>query len=476
MSLIHATARQVAGWLDSGEVGHLEVLDALEARIAKVDGQVNALPTLCFDRARRHAAEIAARPAGERGVLGGLPVAIKDLEAVAGVRTTWGSPIYADHVPDRSDHAVERIEERGGVVYAKSNTPEFGAGASTFNPVFGRTHNPWNLSRSVAGSSGGSAAALVCGTAWLAQGSDTGGSLRNPASFCGCVGLRPSPSRVPRGPSANTFEVLGQLGPMARNVGDTGFFLDAMAGADPREPLAQPDPDMTFRAYAEQPRVPRRVAYSADLGITPVDPQIRRITEAAARRFEKLGARVDEACPDFSGAMDAFQTLRGIAFATNHERRYREQRDQLKPDVVWNIERGHAVTGQELVRANAIRNRMTESLAAFFQTYDLLLAPATIVPPFNVEDRTVTSCDGVEFQTYIDWLAIVVPATLTGAPALSLPCGFTDDGLPVGLQMIGALHGEGPLLSHAAALEAELALDLGPIDPRPGSAGGPPPG
>ncbi len=472
MSLINATARQVAGWLNSGEVGHMEVLDALEARIAAVDGKVNALPTLCFDRARRHAAEIAARPAGERGVLGGLPVPIKDLSAVAGVRTTWGSPIYADHVPERSDHVVERIEARGGVIYAKSNTPEFGAGASTFNPVFGRTHNPWNLSRSVAGSSGGAAAALVSGMAWLAHGSDMGGSLRNPASFCGCVGLRPSPARVPKGPSADPFSTLSQQGPMARNVGDLGLLLDAMAGADPREPLAQPDPDMAFRTCAERPQVPRRVAYSPDFGITPVDPRVRRITEAAARRFERLGARVDEACPDFSGAVDAFQTLRGVSFATGSAEHYRDHRDKLKPDIVWNIERGHAVTGEELARANAIRRRMTDSLAAFFQTYDLLLAPATIVPPFAVEDRTVTQCDGVEFPTYIDWMAIVFPATLTGAPALSLPCGFTDDGLPIGLQMIGALHGEGPLLSHAAALEAELGLDLGPIDPRDG----PPPG
>src|SRR5690606_34265373 len=214
------------------------------------------------------------------------------LSEVAGVRSTYGSPIYADHVPEKSDHVVERVEERGGVVYAKSNTPEFGAGASTFNEVFGRTHNPWNLTRSVAGSSGGSAAALVSGQAWLAHGSDMGGSLRNPASFCGCVGLRPSPGLVPRGPSANAFEVLSQEGPMARNVGDIGLLLDGMAGADRREPFGQPDPGRPFRAWAESPAVPKRVAYSPDLGVTPVDPEVRRITEAAARRFQAMGAVV----------------------------------------------------------------------------------------------------------------------------------------------------------------------------------------
>ncbi len=466
MDLINRSARAVIDLLNAGDVTHAEVLDQLEARVSAVDEKINALPTLCFDRARTAASALADKPVEERGPLGGLPVAIKDLSAVSGVRTTYGSPIYTDNVPNSSDHIVERIEDSGGVVYAKSNTPEFGAGASTFNEVFGRTHNPWNLSRSVAGSSGGSAAALVSGQAWLAHGSDMGGSLRNPASFCGCVGMRPSAARVPSGPGADLFDVQGQQGPMARNVGDLGLFLDAMAGPDPREPYAQPGGG--FRAAAEAPVVPKRVAYSPDLGVTPVDPEVRRITEAAARRFEAMGAVVEEACPDFSGAHQAFQTMRGISFATGHARHYAEARDKLKPDVIWNIERGHQVTGAEIVEANLIRTRMTASLAAFFNDYDLLLSPATIVPPFAVGDRTVMSCDGQEFETYIDWLAIAFAVTLTSAPALSLPCGFTGDGLPVGLQMVGPLRGEAQILGHAAALEAELALDLGPIDPRDG--------
>lgn len=461
MSLINSTARDVRDRLAKGELTTSDLLDALEARIADVDGKINALPTLCFDRAR-------AWEAPKDSVLAGMPVAIKDLEAVAGVRTTFGSPIYADYVPERSDNIIERIEARGGVVYAKSNTPEFGAGASTFNEVFGRTRNPWNLSRSAAGSSGGAAAALVSGTAWLAQGSDQGGSLRNPASFCGCVGMRPSAARVPAGPNANPFDVLSQLGPMARNVGDLGLFLDALSGADPREPFCQPAGD--FRAAAEAPVVPKRVAWSADFGgITPVDPQVREITEAAAKRFEALGATVEEACPDYSGATEAFQTLRAINYATGHNAHYRNHKDKLKPDVIWNVEKGLALSGAEIADANLIRTRMVRSHAEFFNTYDILLSPATIVPPFSVEDRTVTSCNGVEFETYIDWVAIAYAVTLTSAPALSLPCGFTKDGLPVGLQMVGALHGEGLLLSHAAALEADLALDLGPIDPREGS-------
>jgi len=208
------------------------------------------------------------------------------------------------------------------------------------------------------------------------------------------------------------------------------------------------------------------VAYSRDFGITPVDREVAEICETAARRFIAMGATVEEAHPDFTGAHEAFQTLRAISFATAHATHYAAQRDKLKPDVIWNIERGLALTGEDVARANVLRGKLVANLTAFFETYDLLLAPATIVPPFPVEDRTVTTCDGHEFETYIDWLAIVFAVTLTSAPALSLPCGFTRSGLPVGLQMIGPLRAEASLLSHAAALEAELGLDLGPIDPR----------
>ncbi|MBK0400353.1 amidase [Limibaculum sp. M0105] len=471
--LIRATAREVLARLNSGEISHGELLDVLEARVADVDGAVNALPTLCFERARERAASIATRPATARGVLGGLPVPIKDLSDVAGVRSTHGSPIYADHVPAQSAHVVERIEAAGGLVYAKSNTPEFGAGGSTFNEVFGRTCNPWNLARSAAGSSGGAAAALASGTAWVAQGSDMGGSLRNPASFCGVAGMRPSPGRVPRGPTADLFGSLSVEGPMARNLGDLGLLLDAMAGADPREPLAQPAPNVSFRAAAEAPQVPRRVAFTPDLGgLTPVDPEVAAICEAAARRYEALGAEVVEASPDFTGAHEAFQTLRAVAFATGHAAHYAEKRGLLKPDVIWNIEKGHALRGEDVARASLIRTRITAGLVDFLGEFDLLLSPATCVAPFPVESRTVTECAGVTFDTYIDWLAMAYAITLTSAPALSLPCGFTRAGLPVGLQIVAPLRAEARLLSLAASLERELAVETGPIDPRPGAASG----
>lgn len=460
MDLIAKTAVDLRGLLQAGEVTPADLLDALEARITQVDGAVNALPTLCFDRAH-------ARADAAQGPLHGLPVAMKDLSAVEGVRTTWGSPIFPDHVPDASDHVVERMEASGGIVYAKSNTPEFGAGAQTFNAVFGATRNPWNTALTPAGSSGGAAVALKTGMAWLAHGSDLGGSLRNPASFCGIVGMRPSVGRVPVGPGADPWATLSVEGPMARNVADLALFLDALSGRDAREPLSLPAPATPFLAAAQAPRLPRRVAFSPDLGgLTPVDPEVALLCAAAARRLQGLGVTVEEASPDFSGAHECFQTLRALGFATAHGEKIGVHDALMKQDVIWNIRKGLDLTGDEIGRALRMRGTIVARARAFFDTYDLLLCPATIVAAYPVEQTYVTECAGVTFETYIDWLAVAYAITLTGHPALSLPCGFTDAGLPVGLQMVGRWQDEAGLLSHAAALEAELALDATPIDPR----------
>src|SRR3954470_628080 len=338
--LVRATACEIVGRLNAGEVSPLDLLDALEARIAEVDGEVNALPTLCFDRARAHANELMKRPCGNRGLLAGLPVPIKDLTNVAGVLTTQGSPIYKDTIPPRSDILVEHLEQNGAVIYAKSNTPEFGAGANTFNEVFGPTRNPWNLSRSAAGSSGGAAAALATGTAWLAHGSDMGGSLRNPASFCGVVGMRPSIGRVAHTPVAKIDRNLGVQGPMARNVEDLALLLDAMSGEHPADPLSLPAPASSFLSAARSGSKPRRVAYSPDLGITPVDPEVAAITRKAAARFVEAGAIVEEAHPDLREAHECFHVLRAFDFAISRGALLRTKRDLLKPEVIWNIEEG----------------------------------------------------------------------------------------------------------------------------------------
>ncbi|MEO0618950.1 MAG: amidase family protein [Pseudomonadota bacterium] len=463
MSLIEKSATEVVALLVNGAVSPADLIDALQQRIEAVDTSVNALPTLCFDRARDHARALVGQTYGP---LHGLPVVIKDLSAVSGVRSTSGSPIFAEHIPNRSSHGVERIEASGGIVYAKSNTPEFGAGANTFNEVFGATRNPWNTRLSAAGSSGGSAVALATGMAWLAHGSDMGGSLRNPASFCGVVGLRPSPGRVLSGPCADPFDPLSTDGPMARTVDDVALFLDAMCGHDPREPLSLDAPARTFRKAAAARHRPARIAFSSDLGIAPVDPEVADICRAAALRFEGLGVIVEEAAPDVSQAHEVFQVLRAHAYATGMSDLLAEHRDALKPEVIWNIEKGLALTSGEIGVAQRGRADMIAGAASFFETYDLLLTPATIVPPFPIEERFVSSCNGVKFETYIDWLAIVYAITLIGHPALSLPCGFTREGLPVGLQMVGRSRGEAALLAAAGVLEDELGLAHIPIVPR----------
>ncbi|MDE2601055.1 MAG: amidase [Bradyrhizobium sp.] len=465
--LVRETACTVVDKLRAGEVTPLDLLDVLEQRIAEVDGNVNALPTLCFDRARDRARAMMKKPAGERGLLAGLPIPIKDLTNVAGVLTTQGSPIYRDTVPERSDLLVEHLEGNGGLVYAKSNTPEFGAGANTFNEVFGPTRNPWDTSRSAAGSSGGAAVALATGTAWLAHGTDTGGSLRSPASFCGIVGMRPSIGRVARTPVAAIDRNLGVHGPMARNVEDLALLLDAMSGEHPADPLSLPRLPTSFLSAARSGSKPRRIAFSPDLGITPVDPEVAAISRQAAARFAEAGVIVEQAHPDLREAHECFHVLRAFDYAISKAALLRGQRDQLKPEVIWNIEEGLKLTVEQLERAEAQRVAMTGRTLEFFEKYDLLLAPATIVAPFPIENRFVSECNGRKFANYIEWLAIVYAITLVCCPALSLPCGFTASGLPVGLQMVAPPRGEARLLAGAKVLEDILGLrGTTPIDPR----------
>jgi amidase len=465
--LVRETACAIIDKLKTGDVTPLDLLNVLEERIIAVDGQVNALPTLCFDRARDHAKALMKKPASERGLLAGLPMPIKDLTDVAGVKTTQGSPIYKDRIPERSDILVDHLEQHGAVIYAKSNTPEFGAGANTFNEVFGATLNPWDTSRSAAGSSGGAAVALATGMAWLAHGSDMGGSLRNPASFCGIVGLRPSIGRVAHTPKFMIDNTLGVQGPMARNVEDLALLLDAMSGEHPADPLSLPALPTSFLSAARSGAKPKRVAYSPDLGITPVDPEVAAVTRKAAARFAEAGAIVEEAHPDLREAHECFHVLRAFYFAVTKAELLRNKRELLKPEVIWNIEAGLKLTVEQLERAEAQRVAMVERTRKFFETYDLLLAPATIVAPFPVGNRYVAECAGKTFDNYVEWLGIAYAITLACCPALSLPCGFTAAGLPVGLQIVAPPRGEAPLLAGAKVLEDILGLrGTTPIDPR----------
>ena len=467
--LVRATACDIVERLRKNEITPHDLLDALEARIRKVDGGVNALPILCFDRARDHADKLMKKPAAERGLLAGMPVPIKDLTDVAGVRTTQGSPIFKDVVAAKSNIVVENLETNGAIVYAKSNTPEFGAGAQTFNDVFGATLNPWNLSRSASGSSGGAAAALASGTAWLAHGTDVGGSLRNPASFCGVVGMRPSIGRVAHSQAAKVDRTLSADGPMARNVEDLALMLDAMTGEHPGDALSLPRLPTSFLSAARSGAKPRRIAYSATLGISPVDPEVAEITRKAAQRFEEVGVIVEEAHPDFSEAVACAHVLRAYDYVLTKGKLLKSHRDQLKPEVIWNIEEGLKLTLADIERAEAQRVTLMNRALAFFETYDLLLCPTTIVAPFPVEQRYLAECNGVKFDNYVGWLAIVSAITVACCPGLSIPCGFTRENLPVGLQVVAPPRGEARALAGGKLLENILGLGaITPIDPRPG--------
>ncbi len=466
-NLLKQTAQETVAQLRSGDISPLDCLAALETRITDVNPSVNALVTLCFDRARDHAKALMNKPMGERGLLAGLPVPIKDLSDVAGVRSTQGSRIFADRIAASSDILVHHLEREGGIVYAMSNTPEFGAGAQTFNDVFGITRNPWDTRLTPAGSSGGAAVALATGMAWVAHGSDMGGSLRNPASFCGVVGLRPSPGRVASTVFSKIDGTLAVEGPMARNVEDCALLLDAMCGEEQGDPRSFAKPPQSFLSAAQSGWKPKRIAVSRDLGITPVDREVADLVMAAARKLEAAGIIVEEAHPDLHETMPCFQTLRATGFATGMRQLLTNHRDKLKPEVIWNIEKGLNLSGEEIAIAEAQRGALFRRMHEFFNTYDLLLCPATIVPPFPVEERYVKSCNGVEFETYVDWLLIVAAATLCMCPAMSIPCGLTKNHLPVGLQIIGPNRSEHKLLAGAKFIEDLLALGaLTPIDPR----------
>ncbi len=473
--LLTLTAAEAVDLLERREVSPLELIDAAAARIDEVDGTVNALPTRCLERARAHARRLSEAPPPAEpppGYLHGLPIAVKDLIDLAGVRTTYGSTIFADHVPERSDYVVEGLEGKGAVVIAKSNTPEFGAGANTFTEVFGPTLNPWDTRLTCGGSSGGSAVALATGQVWLASGSDLGGSLRIPAAFCSVVGLRPSPGRVARGPKRLPFGTLSVEGPMARNVADAALMLDAQCGHRAQDPISLPAPAQSFIEALELEPPPSRVAYSPDLGVATVDAEVGEICARAAAAFAELGARVDETAPDFAGAEETFQTLRAAQYAADKAPLLESHREALKPEVVWNIEKGLALDAEAIGRAERERGALYQRVAAFFEDYDLLLTPTVVAPPFDVRMRYLTEVGGATFDSYIGWLVLTFAITLTACPALSIPCGFTAAGLPVGLQMVAPPRGEAGLLAAAARFEAQHDLAaMVPILPRAREAG-----
>lgn len=463
------SATSLVDALAEGELAPTDILAAIQERVSAVNPTVNALVTFCYDRARERMSEPEGGGVENLAPLHGLPIPIKDSYEVSGVRTTWGSLAYRHHIAKRSDYLVEAIEAAGGVVFAKSNTPEFEAGAHTFNEVFGHTLNPWNLSRSAAGSSGGAAVAVATGMAPIAQGSDFACSLRYPASFCGVVGLRPSPGLVPQGPNSLPFQSLSVIGPLARTVADCGLALDAMCRFDRRDPLSRPMGTTNFRKAAETLIMAPRVAFSEDLGIAHVDPEIRRIVAGAVDKLTAAGLTVEEAHPDPSNVHAAFRPLRAFQFAALYGGVLEGMRDQLKPDVIWNIEEGRKMTSRELVRAESARARQRRATLDFLEDHRFLITPTAPVEPFPVGERYVTKIDGHDMLTYLDWLTLGFAITVAGCPAISIPCGSTRSGLPVGMQIVGRPYADASLLAFAAWCEDVLGVKLEkPIDPPSG--------
>lgn len=437
------------------ELSVSDVVDAHIAQIERVNPAVNAIVTTTFDVARIEAAAAdAAFSAGHvPGPLFGLPVAHKDSYLTAGVRTTFGSEAYRDFVPTQDSAVVARQKAAGAITLGKTNLPEFGAGSHTFNAVFGATHNPWRHGLSAGGSSGGSAAALAAGMVALADGSDMGGSLRNPASFCNVVGLRPSMGRVPMSPSPFAFNTQTVGGPMGRTVSDVALLMSVIAGDSPADPLTVSEDGARFAELPEMSCQGMRVAVSPTLGGLPFEPAVLQALGNGVRACEALGCIVDEAEPDFTGADHAFEVFRALAFATTYGPVRAEQGDRLKATVRWNVDLGLSLDGAAVAEAERARTRLFARMQALLQQYDFLIAPVSQVLPFPVDTEYPAAIAGVDMESYIAWMRSCYRITITGHPALSLPCGFTDDGLPVGLQIIGRYRGERELLAFARMLE-----------------------
>jgi amidase len=452
--LCFLTAVELADRIRRRDVSVTEVVAAHLARIERVNPRVNAIVTLTAERALAEARDKDALLARGTtpGPLFGLPVVHKDLVPTRGIRTTYGSPIYRDHVPQEDALIVERLRAAGAVTVGKSNTPEFGAGSQTFNEVFGRTLNPYDLTKTCGGSSGGAAVALACGMVPIADGSDMGGSLRNPSAFCNVVGFRTAPGRVPVWPREQAWSSLSVQGPMARTVADVALLLSVMAGPDRRSPIAIAEPGERFRAPLDRDFRGVRVAWSRDLGL-PVDRRVTAALEGQRKTLETLGCVVDEAQPDLRDAREIFQVLRAWAFAVKYGPLLAQHRHRMKDTVIWNVEQGHTLSARDVGDAEVKRTALYHRVRAFLERYEFLVLPTTQVPPFDVTQPYVTEIDGVRLPTYVDWMRACSDITVTGLPAISIPGGFTPEGLPVGLQIVGRHQDEWSVLQLAYAVE-----------------------
>lgn len=448
-------ATEMARLIRAKKLSARELLDAHLKQIDRVNLKVNAIVTFIPDQAAARAKEADENAAHGRffGPLHGLPIAHKDLLETKGIRTTFGSPIFRYFIPERDALAVERIRDAGAVLVGKTNTPEFGAGSQTFNPVFGATRNPFDLTKTCGGSSGGAAVGLACGMFPLADGSDMGGSLRNPASFCSVVGFRTSPGRVPVVPSLSSpWQALSVLGPMARTVADTALLLSAMAGPDPRSAMSLDDPGSRFAEPLDTKLTSKRIAWCPALAGAAFEKRVTQVFDRHRKTFEQLGCTVEEAQPDLTDADEIFRTWRAVAFSRLAPL-LEQHLSQVKDTVVEEIERGRRLTISDLARADLAWSRLLERTGDFMSRYDYWVLPTTQVAPFDVEQPYPREIEGVPMASYIDWMRSCYYVTVTARPAISVPAGFTPEGLPVGLQIVGGHHDDLGVLRIAHAFE-----------------------
>ena len=453
-------ATELARRIRRKELSARELMQASLAQIERLNPQLNAIVSLYADEALAQAGAADEKQARGEALpaLHGLPVAHKDLFLTRGMRTTFGSPIFRDFVPDQNLLIVDRLQAAGAISVGKTNTPEFGAGSQTFNAVFGKTLNPYDTGKTCGGSSGGAAVALAAGMVPLADGSDMGGSLRCPANFCNIVGLRTSPGRVPIWPAKTGWSTLSVEGPMARTVGDCALMLSAIAGWDARSPIAIAEPGGQFARPLTRDFKGVRIAWSTDLGGLPVDARVAAVLEAQRATFAALGCDIEDATPDLSGANEIFMTLRAWQFELAYGELLERHRDQIKDTVVWNIEAGTKLSGPSIGAAEAKRTALFNRMHAFMQLHEFLILPVNQVPPFDVSQPYVTEINGVAMDTYIDWMKSCYFITVTGHPAISVPCGFTAQGLPVGVQIVGRYHDDFGVLQLAHAFEQATQL------------------
>ena len=464
-SLSYKPVRELSALLVSRQLSARELLDASLTQIDRVNPVVNAIVTQDREGAYANADAIDARRAQglPTSPLAGLPIAIKDLEPVKGMRTTMGSPIFKDWVPDFDTLMIERFRSHGLSILGKTNTPEFGLGSQTFNAVFGATKNPWDITKTCGGSSGGAAVAVSTGMLPFADGSDMGGSLRNPANFCGTVGLRTSPGRVPTYPSLNLWGTLGVLGPIARTAEDAAWLLSVQAGDDPRVALGRCGDPTVFRQPLDRDFKGVRIGWSPTLGGLPVEKGVRDALEKSLKRFEAIGAVIEEAAPDLSIADDAFQAQRALHLVNSLGAHYRDKRHLLKDTAVWNIEQGLKLTGEQIAAAQTAQSKCFERMQRFLSRYDYFICPVNQVLPFDVTMPYPTTIDGVQLGNYLEWMKSACRITMTSHPAASAPVAFAANGLPVGMQIVGHYGAELEVLQLVHAVQLPLAERMPPL-------------